>query len=164
MHWLWLACTDAERQHGLCVLAFTCRRSAAAIIVRRSPRSAMMVVGTARCNHVGKKKDVDTSALQYLEVTVPSGTGTVPISSSLSFYFGPFTLSSTCCFSTHSFLTGRSSSLTMASTFKRPKTLAAARGVRGPNTLDRTRSGMIPGGNVAAYCRFSSCQLFAHYS
>ncbi|KAG0551616.1 hypothetical protein BDA96_01G438500 [Sorghum bicolor] len=23
---------------------------------------------------------------------------------------------------------------------------------------------MIPGGNVAAYCRFSSCQLFAHYS
>ncbi|KAG0551615.1 hypothetical protein BDA96_01G438400 [Sorghum bicolor] len=63
---------DAEHRHGLCVLAFTCRRSAAAIIVRRSPRSAMMVFGTARCNHVGKKKrDVDPQVEGYFCAAVP---------------------------------------------------------------------------------------------
>jgi hypothetical protein len=128
VHWLWLACADAEHQHGLCACIHLPEkrrghhRSSLSQISNdgRRYRVAVIMWGKKRQWTPQQK---DTSALQCLEVTVPSGTGTVSISSSLSSYFGPFTLSSTCCFSTHSFLTGRSSSSrTMASTFKRLKT------------------------------------------
>jgi hypothetical protein len=108
VHWLWLACADAEHQHGLCACIHLPEkrrghhRSSLSQISNdgRRYRVAVIMWGKKRQWTPQQK---DTSALQCLEVTVPSGTGTVSISSSLSSYFGPFTLSSTCCFSTHSF-------------------------------------------------------------
>jgi len=96
---------------------------------------------------VDPEKD-NTTALQYLEVTVSIGTGTVSLPSVLSFYFDLFTLSLPVALQRLVFdcLNLQSNHVHGA---KDPA--AAVQGVH------RTDPGNDPRENVAGLCPFSSC-------